>query len=42
MLIKIKKIAATYIAAHMSEEEIEKIHNLFLKIDRNNDGFISF
>jgi Ca2+-binding EF-hand superfamily protein len=39
--MQLKKITATYLASHLSEHEISRIHGLFEKIDANNDGFIS-
>lgn len=40
-LCKLKKLFATFVASQMSEKEVEKLSQLFRKIDINHDGFIS-
>lgn len=37
-LIKLKKLAATYIASRMSEKDVEELGKLFKQIDLNHDG----
>ena len=39
--IKVKKLAATFIATQLSEKEVENLGNLFKQIDLNHDGQIS-
>lgn len=39
--MKIKKLAATYIATQLSEKEVENLGALFRQIDLNHDGEIS-
>ena len=34
-------MTATYVASQMSEKDVEKLGELFRKIDANHDGFIS-
>lgn len=36
--MKIKKLAATYIATQLSEKEVENLNTLFKQIDLNHDG----
>lgn len=38
---KLKKLTATYVASQMSEKDVEKLGEVFRKIDANHDGFIS-
>lgn len=39
--MKMKKLAATFIATQLSEKEIENLGTLFKQIDLNHDGQIS-
>jgi calcium-dependent protein kinase len=40
IVIKLKKLTATFVASQMSEKDVEKLGELFRKIDLNHDGFI--
>jgi len=39
---KLKKAALTYIASQLSEKEISHISKLFLQLDKNGDGVLTF
>lgn len=39
--MQLKKLTATFVASQMSEKDVEKLGELFRKIDANHDGFIS-
>jgi len=38
---KLKKVALTYIASQLSENEISELGKLFKKIDKNGDGVLT-
>lgn len=38
---KLKKVALTYIASQLSENEITELGKLFKKIDKNGDGVLT-
>lgn len=38
---KLKKVALTYIASQMSEQEITELGNLFKSLDKNGDGVLT-
>jgi len=39
---KLKKIALTYIATQLNENEILELNKLFTKLDTNHDGVLTF
>jgi len=39
---RLKKITLTYIASQLSENEILEINKVFMKLDKNNDGVLTF
>ncbi len=39
--MQLKKLTATFVASQMSEKDVQRLGELFRKIDINHDGFIS-